>query len=245
MPPRVSNNDHRHKRPATTCVTLATGYTFVQHCMNWLCSDIAGGGRALPLRNTSLMTGGRVSDDAGRRTPRYHFDRHTAEYRDRFDAVTEEMLRTCPIAWTDTYGGHWVVAGSSAVFELARCPHVSNDHDVLGERRGYKGISIPTMIDAENFRGGMLEMDDPEHRYYRSALNPYLSPAAVKRWEPFVDDVVRACIDEKIETGHIDFVDDLANVVPAVLTLAMLGVPLKKWTVYNEPAHASVYESHW
>ncbi|MFY9921009.1 MAG: cytochrome P450, partial [Mycobacterium sp.] len=75
----------------------------------------------------------------------------------------------------------------------------------------------------------------------RSALNPYLSPAAVKRWEPFVDDVVRACIDEKIETGYIDFVDDLANVVPAVLTLAMLGVPLKKWTVYNEPAHASVY----
>ena len=35
--------------------------------------------------------------------------------------------------------------------------------------------------------------------------------------------------------------DDLANVVPAVLTLAMLGVPLEKWTIYNEPAHASVY----
>ncbi len=29
--------------------------------------------------------------------------------------------------------------------------------------------------------------------------------------------------------------------VPAVLTLAMLGVRLKKWTLYNEPAHASVY----
>jgi cytochrome P450 len=30
-------------------------------------------------------------------------------------------------------------------------------------------------------------------------------------------------------------------VVPAVLTLAMLGVRLEKWTLYNEPAHASVY----
>lgn len=175
------------------------------------------------------------------RAPRYHFDRHHTQYREKFLDITHEMQQKCPIAWTDTYDGHWVAAGSAEVFELARCPHVSNDHDVNNERRGYKGISIPTMIEAENFRGGMLEMDDPEHRYYRTALNPYLSPAAVKRWEPFVGEIVRACLDECIETGEIDFVDDLANVVPAVLTLAMLGVPLDKWSIYNEPAHASVY----
>ncbi|TXI40671.1 MAG: cytochrome P450 [Mycobacterium sp.] len=171
----------------------------------------------------------------------YHFDRHADDYRDKFLDITHEMQDRCPMAWTDTYGGHWVAAGGHEVFELARCPHISNDHDVSGTRRGYKGISIPTMIDAENFRGGMLEMDDPEHRHYRTALNPYLSPAAIKRWEPFIDEVARACIDERIESGRIDFVDDLANVVPAVLTLAMLGIPLAKWTIYNEPAHASVY----
>ncbi|MEV0674759.1 cytochrome P450 [Mycobacterium sp. NPDC050441] len=173
--------------------------------------------------------------------PRFHFDRHRSDYRENFLDITHEMQRKCPIAWTDTYDGHWVAAGSSEVFELARCPHISNDHDVHNERRGYKGISIPLMVDAENFRGGMLEMDDPEHRFYRTALNPYLSPAAVRRWEPFVDEIVRACIDDHIESGQIDFVDDLANVVPAVLTLAMLGVRLDKWTLYNEPAHASVY----
>lgn len=173
--------------------------------------------------------------------PRYHFDRHHPQYREKFLDITHEMQQKCPMAWTETYDGHWVAAGSAEVFELARCPHVSNDHDINNERRGYKGISIPTMIGAENFRGGMLEMDDPEHRYYRTALNPYLSPAAVKRWEPFVGEIVRACLDERIETGRIDFVDDLANVVPAVLTLAMLGVRLDKWTIYNEPAHALVY----
>lgn len=84
-------------------------------------------------------------------------------------------------------------------------------------------------------------MDDPEHRIYRTVLNPYLSPAAVKRWEPFIDEVTRAALDEKIEEGSIDFVDDLANIVPAVLTLAMLGIPLKKWKMYSEPVHAAVY----
>ena len=89
-------------------------------------------------------------------------------------------------------------------------------------------------------RGGILEMDEPEHSLYRGALNPYLSPAAIKRWQPFVDEIVRAALDEKIESGRIDFVDDLANIVPAVLTLAMMGIELKKWPVYSEPAHLSV-----
>jgi cytochrome P450 len=53
--------------------------------------------------------------------------------------------------------------------------------------------------------------------------------------------VVRASIDEKIDSGRMDFVDDLANIVPAVLTLAMLGIPLKDWPIYSEPAHALVY----
>lgn len=172
---------------------------------------------------------------------RFDFDRHSPDYREKFLDITHEMHQKCPIAWTGTYDGHWVAAGSEQVFELARCPHVSNDHDVHNERRGYKGISIPTMLEAEGFRGGMLEMDDPEHRHYRTALNPYLSPAAVKRWQPFVDEIVRACIDDHIESGRIDFVDDLANVAPAVLTLAMLGISLDKWAMYNEPAHASVY----
>ena len=90
-------------------------------------------------------------------------------------------------------------------------------------------------------QGGFLEMDPPEQRHYRQALNPYLSPAAVSRWTPVVTELVRACLNEKIETGQIDFVDDLANVVPAILTLAMMGIPLEHWSIYCEPVHAAVY----
>lgn len=176
-----------------------------------------------------------------RKQPNFHFDRHAPHYREQFDSITHEMHEKCPIAWSDTHGGHWVAAGANEVFALSRCPHVSNDHDVSGTRKGYKGINIPTAQRATGIRGGILEMDEPEHRFFRGVLNPYLSPAAVNRWIPFVDEVVRACLDEKIESGRIDFVDELANIVPAVLTLAMLGIPIAKWEVYNEPVHAAVY----
>jgi cytochrome P450 len=179
-----------------------------------------------------------IADDE-RKKNRYHFDRHTPEYRLQFEKITEEMQSRCPMAWSDTYNGHWVAAGSKEVFELARCPAVSNHHDLTGETP-YQGITIPKARRATVVRGGILEMDEPEHSQYRGALNPYLSPAAVKRWQPFVDEIVRASLDEKIESGRIDFVDDLANIVPAVLTLAMMGIELKKWPVYSEPAHLSV-----
>src|SRR6516165_7301328 len=181
-----------------------------------------------------------TSDEgASRKAPRYHFDRHAPQYRDQFTDITTEMLSRCPVAWSDTYGGHWVAAGHSEVFELARsAEYLSNDHDVKGERRGYKGISIPAP--EVGFQGGFLEMDPPEQRHYRQLLNPYLSPAAAARWTPLVDELVRASLNEMIETGRIDFIDDLANIVPAVLTLAMMGIELKKWPVYSEPAHLSV-----
>ncbi|WP_019927674.1 cytochrome P450 [Nocardia sp. BMG111209] len=189
----------------------------------------------------TVENGPAVTEQAAHRQPTFHFDRHTAEYREQFGDITRDMQEKCPVAWSETYDGHWVAAGNREVFELARCPHVSNENDFDNTRRGYKGISIPTPARARGVRGGILEMDGSEHRELRGALNPYLSPAAVNRWIPFVDEVVRAALDEKIESGRIDFVDELANIVPAVLTLAMLGIPLKKWVVYNEPVHAAVY----
>jgi cytochrome P450 len=182
-----------------------------------------------------------VQADEDRKKNRYHFDRHTPEYRGQFEAITAEMLSKCPVAWTDTYDGHFVAAGHEQVFELARsAEYLSNDHDVNNERRGYQGTTIPSPKESK-FQGGFLEMDPPAQRHYRQALNAYLSPAAVQRWVPVADELVRAALDEKIETGRIDFVDDLANIVPAVLTLAMLGIPLKDWEIYCEPAHAGVY----
>ncbi len=179
--------------------------------------------------------------DGDRKQPRYQFDRHTPEYRHQFEAITQDMQANCPIAWSDTHGGHWVAAGNREVFELARAAeYLSNDHDVHHERRGYQGITIPTPAEMQ-IQGGFLEMDPPEQREYRQVLNPYLSPAAVARWVPAAAELVRACLDEKIETGQIDFVDDLANIVPAVLTLALMGIPLGHWSIYCEPAHASVY----
>jgi cytochrome P450 len=169
-------------------------------------------------------------------------NRHGTEYRTDFVANADEFHATCPIAWNETHDGYWFVNGNQQLFDIARRADVlSNDADIHYQRKGYKGISIPAPPDPRTTIGGFLEMDPPDQRHYRKALNAYLSPAAVARWRPVLDEVTRACVDEVIETGRIDFVDDLANIVPAVVTMAMLGLPLEDWVIYCEPAHAGVY----
>ena len=179
--------------------------------------------------------------EARKHGKRIDFDRHSSGYRENLQQIAEDLHSRLPVAWTDQHDGYWVASSNSAVFDIARRADIlSNDHDIHHERRGYKGISIPAPKE-QHIRGGFLEMDPPEQRHYRQALNPYLSPAAVVRWVPVIEEVTRACLDEKIESGEIDFVEDLANVVPAVLTMAMMGLPLKDWVHFSEPAHASVY----
>ena len=167
------------------------------------------------------------------------FDQHSEEYRTHYPDAGRELREQCPVAWSNRHGGFWVVTGHEQLSAMSKRPDLlSNDHDPGGDRNGYDGISIPARGSS---RGGFLEMDPPEQSEYRRVLNPYLSPAAVQRWEPLVADFTRACIDEVIEIGRLDFVDDLANVVPAVLTMAMLGLPLADWIVYCEPTHMQVY----
>jgi cytochrome P450 len=167
------------------------------------------------------------------------FDQHAPEYRETYPAKAHELREQCPVVWSTKHEGFWVVTGHEVLSAITkRTDLLSNDHDPAGERNGYQGIAIPARGDT---RGGFIEMDPPEQSEYRRILNPFLSPNAVKEWLPLIADFTRACIDDVIETGRLDFVDDFANVVPAVLTMAMLGLPLADWEIYCEPAHMQVY----
>jgi cytochrome P450 len=181
--------------------------------------------------------------DGERKKHRINLDRHSDTYRTDFVPLAEEFHAKCPVAWNETHGGYWFTSGNKEVFDIARRADVlSNDNDVSETKNGYQGITIPSQQPGPGRqRGGFLEMDPPEQRYYRQALNPYLSPAAVARWKPVLEELTRASLDEVIESGHVDFVDDLANIVPAVMTMGLLGLPLKDWEIYCEPAHASVF----
>src|SRR5215203_4252219 len=81
------------------------------------------------------------------RAPRViRLERHGEEYRTDFVRLADDLHATGPIAWNDTDGGYWFVSGNQELFDTARrADLLSNDNDPHGERKGYTGITIPSM----------------------------------------------------------------------------------------------------
>ena len=166
------------------------------------------------------------------------FDHHSPDYAERWPEINENMRRRCPVSWSTGYGGHWVVTGYDEVARIARDDETfSSEHDVDGTSHGYGGITIPP----PHLRAVPIELDPPELLAYRRLLNPAFAPAALEKWEPFIEEVTTACIDAVIESGDADLVLDLANPIPAIFTLKFIGLPLEQWRDYAEPMHEMVY----
>jgi cytochrome P450 len=172
--------------------------------------------------------------------PVVEFDHHSAEFH--ADRHAEWAgLRRCPVAYNERYGGFWVVSGYGEVAAVSRdwetysSRHVAEPDDGirwLGIAGIPRGRTIPTQ--------GIAEVEGPVHVALRRVVNTFLSPPAVARMRPLMEAVTRWVLDEHIERGRMDLVLDLANPVPAVLTMHLVGLPLDDWRDYADVFHATI-----
>jgi cytochrome P450 len=168
------------------------------------------------------------------------FDHHDPEWHARRVERWSE-LRRCPVAFNERYGGFWVVSGHDEVAAVSRdgetyssrhLPEPVDGVRYLGIAGIPRGRSIPT--------SGIAEVEGPVHTALRRVLNPFLVPRAVDDMAPLMRAVTTWFLDERIETGAIDLVLDLANPVPAILTMALVGLPLDDWQPYAELFHGTI-----
>ena len=76
----------------------------------------------------------------------------------------------------------------------------------------------------------------PKHRHYRDLVDPYLTPVAVARREPFIRALVNELIDGWIDQGEVEFLKAFAEPLPMMVIADFLGFPrmdlpsLKRWS---------------
>jgi cytochrome P450 len=168
------------------------------------------------------------------------FDHHDRDWHaGRVERWSE--LRRCPVAFNERYGGFWVVSGHEEVAAVSRDGETfSSRHlrepedgiDYLGIAGIPRGPAIPT--------AGIAEVEGPTHTALRRVMNPFLVPKAIGDMRPLMEAATAWFLDERIETGVIDLVLDLANPVPAILTMALVGLPLDDWPPYAELFHGTI-----
>ncbi|HZR81034.1 MAG TPA: cytochrome P450 [Candidatus Binatia bacterium] len=72
----------------------------------------------------------------------------------------------------------------------------------------------------------ILEMDEPEHRRYRSLIQQAFTLKAMERWErDIVAPIVNALIDRFVDRGRADLVRELTFPFPIQVIAGMLGLP--------------------
>jgi cytochrome P450 len=162
------------------------------------------------------------------------FDHHSeAAATDAF-AIYAELRKECPVSRSDAHGGFWAVA------DYADQQTVLRDHGTYSSRHDTPYREAPfggTQIPALPFRLSMVEMDPPDSTQLRRLVQKVLSRRTADSLEPRINEIIAACLAKRLDSGSIEFVDDLVNQVPARVILELSGLPAEDWKSFAGPQH--------
>ncbi|MGH3966611.1 MAG: cytochrome P450 [Mycobacterium sp.] len=126
---------------------------------------------------------------------------------------------------------HWnALAGDEPGFwsftRFADIQAISRDPATFSSARGGVFTTAQGAVPVEVLREVILGMDPPRHTKVRNVVQSVFTPKMIRQKEADIRTVVTALIDEVIEKGACDFVDDIAVELPLRVVTGMLGVPL-------------------
>ncbi|MGW6497686.1 cytochrome P450 [Nonomuraea angiospora] len=146
----------------------------------------------------------------------HDFDLDSPEFNDDFVEVIDDLVQHCPVARSNVGHGYYVVNRQEDVRT------VGQNWETFSSAEGFqpnRPEGMPFMYPEES--------DPPYHNRWRSALNGYFSPRAVRSYEGSIREHANHLIDQFVERGECDFVADFAATLPGrVFFSSYMGVPL-------------------
>src|SRR6516164_2642346 len=159
---------------------------------------------------------------------------------DRFQlGEHHEMFRRLrseePLAWHPFPGGQ----GFWNVVTYEDLVTVNRDSITFSSEAG--GVSIPTPGEAQDDgdlndpRGlMMLYMDPPKHTRYRLLVNKGFTPRMIGVLQQYLRRRATLIVDNVIERGECDFVEDVASELPLQAIAEIMGVPQEhRWLLFE------------
>ena len=137
---------------------------------------------------------------------------------------TYRYLRSqSPVSWQENptqSEGFWAVTKQTDLDFVSKNPQLFSSEE--------KGC-ILTEPDEEQLgylRLQMINMDPPKHIKYRRLVRNAFTPRAVDAYRGRFEEVARQILDEALEGGECEFVEDVAAELPLIAICELMGVPL-------------------
>jgi cytochrome P450 len=141
----------------------------------------------------------------------------------------EALIRLCDeigrgIFWTPRYGGHWFINDHEMLFEAAK-----NAELFSSEYASYP----PTPPEDEPYLPP-ITMDGANHMKFRVPLMRAFAPARIKALETQIRTFAAELIDAIKDKGECDFVDAVAEPLPIVTFMKLMGYDLSRRKEFRE-----------
>jgi cytochrome P450 len=169
---------------------------------------------------------------SSRNCPIVDLDHHSDAFARDPIAISSELVSCCPIAYTENYGGHYIVTSHALAKQILA------DTETFSSARfedGSGGTFIPSFT--LPIPGACLlpaESDPPKHSQVRKALATYFNRTGIERLRTHIEGVVASALDEIERKGEFDIVADLGHVVGPSTVMSYLGLPLERRDTYIE-----------
>ena len=124
------------------------------------------------------------------------------------------------------------VSRDSDTFTSRHTPEPEDGISFLGIAGIPRASTIPTQ--------GIAEVEGGPPRPCAGSRTRTSCPRPWPRWSRPLEAATTWFLDQHIESGAMDLVLDLANPVPAILTMALVGLPLDGWQPYADLFHGTI-----
>jgi cytochrome P450 len=131
-----------------------------------------------------------------------------------------ELRRRAPVAWHPYKDG----PGFLALTGYEEIQAVSRDSAAWSSQAKGVMFHVPP---SDQVSPILIYMDPPRHTALRKLINKGFTPRQVARLNDHIADMARQIVDDVIERGECDFVDEVAGALPSYVIAEMLGIPLE------------------
>lgn len=137
------------------------------------------------------------------------------------EAQLEWLRKNAPVHWHDEPDGR----GFWAVTKHADVQRISRDTTTFSSWQG--GTFIPDQEEEalEKIRMSILNMDPPLHSRYRRLVSKGFTPKVVRTMQEKAEVRATQIVDDVIERGEVEFVEDVAALLPLQMIADLIGIP--------------------
>jgi len=162
----------------------------------------------------------------------YDFDFHNdplyAEKGDMHDAFLHLLNNAPSMFWTPRNGGHWVILEHDLVSQAMRTPEIFSS----------ASQAIPPM--PVDIVMPPITLDPPEHARFRAPLNKAFSPKSMQELSGSVRQLAAELIDKIAADGQCDFVGAIAEPLPVLIFMKLMGMPADRLADFREWVHQTL-----